>query len=159
MIDEIMKKIMIVLAAVAAMVLISACDKYEDRRPSKDIINEFDRLYPDAWDIVWDYEGTYWEVYFETGPRPNGVEHMAVFDLSANWVSTKTELPLNSVPQKIKDYLAESPYGDLQYEDYFVDYYETPTGNFYRFDVHLNGDNAEIDVTEDGKVSVAGYGY
>ena len=40
-----------------------------------------------------------------------------------------------------------------------VDYFETPAGDFYRFEVYLNGGRAEVDVTEDGKVSVAGYGY
>ena len=40
-----------------------------------------------------------------------------------------------------------------------VDYFETPAGDFYRFEVYLNGGKAEVDVTEDGKVSVAGYGY
>lgn len=147
------------MAAVAAIVLAAACDRYDDGRPPKDVRSEFDRMYPDAWDIEWDYEGTAWVVDFETGPRPNGVEHTAIFDLSGNWISTETELPLTSVPQKIKDYLAASEYGDAQYEDYFVDFFETPTGNFYRFEVYLNGGKAEIDVTEDGKVSVAGYGY
>ena len=154
-----MKKIMMILAVVVAFAAVQACEKYEDGRPSKAIINEFERMYPDAWDIEWEYEVSYWEVHFETGPRPNGIEHTACFDMSANWINTQTELPLTAVPQKIKDYLASSNFGDIQYEDYFVDYYETPTGNFYRFDVHINGGKAEIDVTEDGKVSVAGYGY
>lgn len=147
------------MAAVAALVLAAACEKYDDGRPPKNVRSEFDRMYPDAWDIEWDYEGTAWVVDFETGPRPNGVEHTAIFDLSGNWISTETELPLTSVPQNIKDYLAASEYGDAQYEDYFVDFFETPTGKFYRFEVYLNGGKAEVDVTEDGKVSVAGYGY
>ena len=64
----------------------------------------------------------------------------------------------NVTGQKVKDYLS-SEYGDIQFEDCMVDYFETPAGNFYRFEVYLNGGKAEIDVTEDGKVSVAGYGY
>lgn len=153
-----MKRFMIFMAAVAVLVLAPACEKYDDGRPPKNARSEFDRMYPDAWDIEWEYEGTAWVVDFETGPRPNGVEHTAIFDVTGNWISTETELPLNVVPQKIKDYLS-SEYGDIPLEDYMVDYFETPAGNFYRFEVYLNGGKAEIDVTEDGKVSVAGYGY
>lgn len=154
-----MKKMILMMAAVFAILSVASCDKYEDGRPSKDIISEFNRMYPDAWNVEWENEGAYWEVDFATGSRLDGVEHTAWFDMSANWIQTKTEMALTAVPQKIKDYLAASEFGDTQYEDYFVDYYETPTGNFYRFDVHINGGEAEIDVTEDGKVSVAGYGY
>lgn len=154
-----MKRILTILAVVAAVFTASSCEKYDDGRPPKDVRDAFDNMYPDAWDIEWDYEVAYWAVHFETGPRPNGIEHEAMYDFSANWLGTKTEIPLSAVPQKIKDYLENSQYGDIQYEDYFVDYCETPTGNFYRFEVHLNGGRAEIDVSEDGKVAVAGYGY
>ena len=73
---NVMKKIMI-LAAVLAATMIS-CDKYEDGRPSKDVISQFDRMYPEAFDVEWGREGTYWEVSFETGARPNGIEHESI---------------------------------------------------------------------------------
>lgn len=154
-----MRKMILMMAAVFAILALPACDKYEDGRPSKNIINEFNRMYPDAWDIEWENEGAYWKVDFATGSRPNGVEHNAWYDLSGNWMKTVTEVALTAVPQKIKDYLAASEYGDAQYEDYFVDYYETTAGNFYRFDLHVEGYEVEVDVTEDGKVSLAGYDF
>lgn len=154
-----MKRIILILAAVAALATTSACDKYDDGRPSKDVRSEFNRMYPDAWDIEWEYNGMYWEVDFETGSRPNGIEHSAWYDASGNWVQTRTAVAMAAVPQNIKDYLAASEYGNMQFEDYFVDLYETPSGNYYRFDLVVNGRETEVDVTEDGKVSLAGYGY
>lgn len=155
----IMKKFITILAVTAAAILISSCDKYDDGRPSKDVRHEFIRMYPDAWGIEWEYDGFYWEVDFHTGARPNGVEHTAWYDKDANWIRTVTEVPLASVPQKIKDYLSASEYGSSQYEDYYVDLFETPAGRFYRFDIYIDGREVEVDVTEDGKVTLASYGY
>lgn len=150
-----MKRIMAILAVVSAIAAVSSCDKYDDGRPSKDVRSEFNRMYPDAWDVEWEYNGLYWEVDFETGSRPNGVEHSAWYDKSGNWIQTRTELALDAVPQKIKDYLAESEYGKYQLEDFYVDFYQSPSGNFYRFDIRMNGSDAEVDVAEDGKVALA----
>lgn len=150
-----MKKIMVILAVVAALATISSCEKYDDGRPSKDVRNEFNSMYPDAWDVEWEFNGIYWEVDFETGSRPNGIEHSAWYDKAGNWIQTKTELAYESVPQKIKDYLSASEYGSYSLEDYFVDYYQSPSINFYRFDVLMNGTEAEVDVSEDGKVALA----
>lgn len=150
-----MKKIMAILAVAAAIAAISSCDKYDDGRPSKDVRSEFNRMYPDAWDVEWEFNGLYWEVDFETGSRPNGIEHSAWYDKAANWIQTKTELAYDAVPQKIKDYLAASEYGSYSLEDYFVDYYQSPATDFYRFDILMNGRDAEVDVSDDGKVVLA----
>ncbi len=147
------------MAAAAALFIIGSCDKYDDGRPAKDVRSEFANMYPDAWDVEWEYDGLYWEVSFETGKRPNGTEHEAWYDMSGNWIQTKTELAYTAVPQKIKDYLSASEYGNMKLESHFVDFYETTNGNYYRFDIHLDGREAEVDVTEDGKVSLAGYDY
>jgi len=154
-----MKKIMALAAVLAAMVTMMSCDKYDDGRPSKDVRSEFNRMYPEARDVEWEFNGLYWEVDFETGSGKNAIDHSAWYDKGGNWIQTKTEMAYTSVPQKIKDYLAASEYGDARMEDYFVDFYETQSGNFYRFDVYLDGREVEIDVTEDGKVSVAEYGF
>lgn len=150
-----MKRIMAILAVVAAIAAVSSCDKYDDGRPSKDVRSEFNSMYPDAWDVEWEFNGLYWEVNFETGSRPNGIEHSAWYDKAGNWIQTKTELAYEAVPQKIKDYLAASEYGSYSLEDYFVDHYQSPSTDFYRFDILMNGREAEVDVAEDGKVALA----
>lgn len=109
-----MKKIMVIAAAVMVLSAAVSCEKYEDGRPSKDVRAEFSRMYPDAWDIEWEFKGNMWEVSFETGTRPNGIDNEARFDMDGNW---------------------------------------------YRFDIRLDGKDVEVDVTEDGKVSQSTYGF
>lgn len=154
-----MKRIMTILVVAGAVLTAASCDRYEDGRPSKNVRAEFERMYPDAWDVEWEYGGVHWEVEFETGTRPNGIEHTAFYDMDGNWLATKTELPLASVPQKIRDYLAASEYGGYRLEENTVDLYESPTETFYRFDLRTGTGAVEVDVTEKGEVSLAGYGF
>ncbi len=148
-----MKKIFAILATAATLLILGSCEKYEDGRPPKGAINEFERMYPGAFDIEWDYEGTHWEVSFETGRRPNGTEHEAKFDLSGSWIETKTEILYGNVPQEVRDaFLAK--YADARLDDNTVDFYQTPSGEFYRFDVILNGMKTEVEITPAGKTTV-----
>ena len=150
---------MIIVSAAIVLLATAACEKYEDGRPSKDIRSEFARMYPDAWDVEWEYQGQMWEVTFETGSRLNGTEHKAWYDMSGSWVRTVTDVFLSSVPQKIRDYLLSSEFGSGQFTDNDTEYFQTPDGNFYRFDVRFDGKEINVDVTESGKVSLSVYGF
>lgn len=154
-----MKNFFLIITSVAVALTMFSCDKYEDGKPSKGVRNEFDRMYPDAWDIEWEDQGTYWEVSFETGSRPDGTDHKAWYDKGGNWIQTCTDVLLSAVPQEIKDYLMASEFGNGQFEDNDAEYFETQSGNFYRFDMRQGGREVEVDVTEDGKVSQAVYGF
>lgn len=155
-----MKRIIVMLAVAAAVVMAASCEKYEDGRPSKDVRSEFERMYPKAWDVEWERMGEYWEVTFETGSRPDGTEHKAWYDKGGNWIQTVTDVLLSSVPQEIKNYLQESEYGTAQFEDYDAEYFETQSGGaFYRFDLIAGGREIEVDVTLNGEVTPAQYGY
>lgn len=155
-----MKKIMMIMAvAVAALAMIS-CERYDDGRPVKDVRNEFNRMYPGAFDVEWDWNGTHWEVSFETGARPNGTEHEAWYDRDGSWLGTKIEMLITAVPQQIKDSLAADPtYGTAPYADNDVEYIETPDGNFYRFDLRVNSVVVEVDVKPNGEVTFASYDF
>ena len=60
------------------------------------------------------------------------------------------------IEAKFYQFLEANPeYGILQLDDREVEYYQTPSGNFYRFDLKLAGRDIDVDVTEDGKVSLA----
>ncbi len=145
------------MAIAAAFLAIASCDKYEDGRPAKNVREEFKFMYPDAWDVEWEFEGMYWEVSFETGNRPNGTEHTALFDKDGNWIQTKTEVFYINVPQFIKDFLAASEYADARMEDHTVDYYQTPNDkNYYEFDIYYGGGEANLIVTTDGQVYLSG---
>lgn len=155
-----MKRMMIILAVSFAALAMISCEKYEDGRPQKDVRNEFSKMYPDAFDVEWDWEGTYWDVSFRTGSRPNGTEHEAWYDKTGNWIRTKTEIMLSSVPQQIRDFLAaDSDYGTAPFADNDAEYIETPSGNFYRFDLRLNGVVVEVDVNVNGEVTFAKYDF
>lgn len=154
-----MKKLIVIIASLVAALAIVSCDKYEDGKPSKDVRNEFSRMYPSAWDVEWENQGAYWEVSFETGSRPDGTDHKAWYDKGGNWIQTCTEVLLSAVPQSVKDYLMASEFGTGQFEDNDAEFFETQSGNFYRFDIRMGGREIDVDVTEDGKVSQAMYGF
>ena len=52
-----------------------------------------------------------------------------------------------------------SEFASGQFRDDDADYVQTPDGNWYRFDIRLDGKDVEVDVTEDGKVSQSTYGF
>ena len=154
-----MKRIIMIISAVMLLGAVASCEKYEDGKPVKDVRAEFARMYPDAWDVEWEYKGTIWEVSFETGTRPNGTDRQAWYNMDGNWVQTVTDVFIVSVPQNIKDYLKASEFASGQFADDDADYIEKPDGNFYRFDIRFDGKEIEVDVTEDGKVSRSVYGF
>ena len=144
------------ILTIAASMFMMACDMYDDGIPSKAVRSEFKSMYPDAKDVEWDREGMYWSVSFETGSNSNRVDHEALFDTEGNWIYTETDMYMSLVPQSIKGFLEANPeYGILPLDDKEVEYYQTPSGNFYRFDLKLAGRDIDVDVTEDGKVSLA----
>ena len=73
---------------------------------------------------------------------------------------TKTEMLITAVPQQIKDFLSASPdYGTAPYADNDAEFIETPSGNFYRFDLRVNGVVVEVDVNANGEVTFAKYDF
>lgn len=150
-----MKKIML-LVAVASSLVLMACDMYDGGIPSKSVRKEFKAMYPEARDVEWDREGVHWSVSFEIGTSPNVVEYEAMYDRNGNWLMTEHDVPFSAVPENIRKYLSSShEYGILPLDDNEVKYYQTPSGNFYRFDLVKEGRDIDVDVSEDGKVSLA----
>ncbi len=150
-----MKKIFAILAVAVSLMTIVSCDKFEDGRPSKDVRSEFNRMYPEARDVEWEYDGLYWEVSFETGSRPNVIDHEAWYDMDGNWVRTKSEIPYTAVPQEIIGYFTASQYGNARLEDHTVDFIESPTEVCYVFDIYYEGRETGVIVTGEGKVYLA----
>ena len=149
-----MKRLMIMLAAVVAMVMSAACDEYDGVLPDSNILAQFNAMYPGAKDVEWEREGYYWKVSFETGR--DRVDREAWFDKNGDWLKTETDLHLSSVPQYIKDYLDGSIYKDASFEDGDAEYIETPSGNYYRFELLFGGIEIKVKVFEDGRVGIEG---
>ena len=80
----------------------------------KDPVEEFNRMYPDAFDVEWEDEGNYWEVSFEMGEAGSVVECEAIYDKNGNWLCTETEISVNDVPQYVWDALAASEYAGAE---------------------------------------------
>ena len=49
-----MKRMMMIAAAMMLLATAVGCEKYEDGRPPKDVRAEFDKMYPDSWDVEWE---------------------------------------------------------------------------------------------------------
>ena len=155
-----MKRFLFISAVFAIMLTFVNCDKYDYGRPDRGIRKNFNTMFPDARDAEWDREGGYWVVSFETGPRWNDTDHEAWYNDAGEWVQTKTDMYLNSVPREIRDFLtSDSTFGNAAFEDDDVEYIQKPSGNFYRFDMRLDGREVNVDVTEDGEVKAAKYGF
>lgn len=150
-----MKRWFIVAILCVAVSATFSCDRYDDGRPSKDVRAEFSRMYPDAYDVEWEWTGNGWEVTFDTGNRANPDEHEAYYSTDGSWLMTKTEVLLTAVPENIKEFLALDPeYASASFEDNDAEYIETPSGNFYRFDLVSGGKKIHVDVNADGDVNL-----
>lgn len=154
-----MKRILGIAALVCAVVLTVSCEKYEDGRPEKSVRSEFSKMFPDAKDVEWDWEYGYWKVSFETGTAPGRTEHEAWYDRDGSWVRTETDLRISAVPENIKGFLSASEYGAAAFEDNDAEFIRTPSGNYYRFDLVHSGVKIYVDVSEDGKVSLAKFDW
>ncbi len=127
--------------------------------PSRAAEQGFNQNAPEAdvWDVEWDFEGTHWEVSFETGTRPHGTEYTMYFDLDGNWLATSTEIFLKDIPQNIIDAFKASEYGNAFLDDDEVEFFKTPSAEFYRFEIEVNGRDAMIDIDINGNVTFVGY--
>lgn len=153
------RKVVLVAGIVATFVMM-ACDVYDDGVPSKSVRNEFKAMYSGARDIEWEREGLNWSVSYEMGTFPNVVEYESLYDRNGKWIMTENDVPLSAVPENIKGFLAASKeYGSLELDDNEVEYYQTPDGNFYRFDLVRAGRDIDVDVSENGTVSLAKRGW
>ena len=115
--------------------------------PSGSIQEYIATHYPDARIVEIDIEHGMTEVEIIDGR----VCRELFFDSSQNWMLTRTELRHSQVPEDILGYLRSSEYGSYRMDD--VDFYQTPEGEFYRFELEYRDDDIEVDVYADGTVT------
>lgn len=139
-----------------AMTLVS-CEKYEDGRPAKSVLNKFESMYSGAKDVEWERDGFDWKVSFETGSGSARIDHEAWYDNDGRWLKTETDLRLSVVPKEIVDFLkASEEYGSAIIDSNDVEYVETPDGDYYRFELRIGGVEIAVKVDKDGNVGIAG---
>ena len=74
-----------------------------------------------------------------------------LFSLTGDWVYTKTEdIHKSNVPQNVLTALQNSEYGSYRIDD--IDFYETPTGSYYVFELEQGSTEVDVKVTLDGVV-------
>ena len=115
--------------------------------PSGSIEDYIATHYPDARIVEIDVENGMTEVEIIDGR----ICRELFFDSSQNWMLTRTELRHSQVPEDILGYLRSSEYGSYRMDD--VDFYQTPEGEFYRFELEYRDDDIEVDVYADGTVT------
>ena len=65
-----------------------------------------------------------------------------------------------ALKEEIKDYLTADPkYGHGNYTDNDAEYIQSPSGNFYRFELRVDGVDVKVDVSPDGTVTFAKYDF
>lgn len=142
---------LLVAFMIASSFIFMSCDICDDGIPPKAVRSEFKAMYSGVRDVEWEREGKNWSVSYEI----QGVECESLYAPDGAWLMSEQDMSYVDVPQRIKDYLAASIYGSLRLDDNTVEYYKTPEGNFYRFELDENGRDIEVDVTVDGTVSLA----
>ncbi|MDR2928368.1 MAG: PepSY-like domain-containing protein [Cytophagaceae bacterium] len=82
----------------------------------------------------------------------NDVHRELKFTFNGEWVCTKTEIRKSEVPESIMNILANSEYGSYKIDD--IDFYETPTGNYYKFELELNNKDIDVIIDLNGNLKV-----
>lgn len=75
-----------------------------------------------------------------------------LFDGNAAWVYTKTEVLRAEVPAEVMAALEASEYAGYRIDD--VDFYETASKEYYRFDLESANGDVKVDIMPDGTLSV-----
>lgn len=145
-----MKKIIIALAILAASMTALSCDRYEDGRPPKVVREHFADMFPKAKDVEWEVEMGYWKVSFETGTGVSRVDSEAWYDETGEWVRTETERFPSSLPEDIKTILNSSEYASAMIDD--VKYVQTPSEEYYQFELSVAGVSVYVNVYSDGRI-------
>lgn len=124
---------------------------YEDyipAAPSAAIESYITTAYPNAKILDIDREGAYTEVEILDGR----IKRELLFDKNDAWISTQTEIRAADVPEQITQVLKRSEYGSYRIDD--VDFYQTPQGDYYRFELESGAKEVNVKITTDGVLTV-----
>ncbi len=128
---------------------------YSDYIPAQPTAGAEDYIrtnYPNARILDIDREGDMTEIELldETTCRE------LLFNTSGNWLYTKTEIRRSEVPTLVLQALSSSEYAGYRIDD--IDYYQTSTKNYYRFDLESAAGDVKVDITPEGSLSIVAPG-
>ena len=137
-----MKKITL-FTVLSILLAFTSCDK-EEVTP-KQITDAFAKKFPTATDVEWDKESdTEWEAEFKMDDK----EYSSNFSTSGEWLETEYEIEENEIPENIKLILNENV---SEYTIETAEIAETKEGISYEFEIEIEIDNKEYDITIDPK--------
>lgn len=148
-------KRLVFMTIMAGLMSWVSCDRHDDVLPEKSIRDMFSSMYPGATDVEWDKEEYCWVVSFDTGSGSERREHEAWYANDGVWIKTETDISYSDVPQRIKDILSASSYGDAVVDD-DVKFVETPEIDYYKFEIKYGSIDLAVKVDESGNVGIAG---
>lgn len=119
------------------------------QQPTGSVTDWIASNYPDARVVDIDVEDGGTEVEILDGSELREV----LFNYSGSWVYTKTEMRWNRLPSAITQVFQSSDYRDYHIDD--IDFYQTESGSFYRFDLESRDGDIKIDIATDGQITPA----
>lgn len=153
-----MKRFFILIALSLLAFVVIACEAKDDAKPPVSVQKEFDKMFPDATDVRWERDGQSWEATFMSAKGSMNKEYKAWYNADGSWIRTETEVLISSIPKPILAYLMSDPdYASSSFVDEDVYYIQTPSGDFYRFDLIRNGQRIVVDVNINGLVTFVKY--
>ncbi|WP_250630557.1 PepSY-like domain-containing protein [Rhodoflexus caldus] len=97
-----MKKVAMLLVAVLMSTLTYA-QKMEERNIPQAVKTAFQKAFPDAKEVKWEKENSFFEANFEV----NETDYSVIFDANGNIMETEVEIEPHQLPQNIAHYLAQ----------------------------------------------------
>ena len=166
-----MRRLFILATVAVALGSALSCSKYDDVLASEAVRRNSDVMPPksvsdnmpaeklqvpsNARDVSWDKEGSLWELSYEVGHGLNKIEVEVYFDGDGNWIMTKTDIKIKDVPDYVKEYVTSSAdYAGAVFVDRDADFVERPDGNSYLLEVIVDRKEIDLEVTEDGEITI-----
>lgn len=102
--------------------------------------------YPQAKIIETDFENGRYEVDIIEGAKHKEL----IFDPEGEWISTETEVGKAEIPSVVISALEASEYGAYRIDD--IDYFETPSGNYYLFELESGSREVHLKINLQGVI-------
>lgn len=117
-----------------------------DVRPTAELANQFQRDFPNAWDVDWEMGGEVYEVEFEIGRE----DYKAYYDAQANLLMYRLDLNGRNVPAVVLN-AAVSKYQNYRMDD--AKKVVKGTRTYYLLEMEDNRRDIEVNAkfTHDGK--------
>lgn len=110
------------------------------------VLEEINRMYPNATFLDFEREGSYVEIDIRDGK----IHKEILFDSNFEWISTKWEIRRADVPEIVMAALRNTEYANYKIDD--IEVLEKPNGLFYQFELESGNKEVYLTIQSDGTV-------